>query len=320
MSPKHVVAMAADARMLPAAAYLATRLAELNRRDDVEVAIYSDSAPDLMAARDFGVPASLKLVDFARHFPAAGRVSPAAFFRLFLPDVVADSVERIIYVDVDVALDDARLLQLLDLDMRGHAIAACRDLTGTFEHTPQHRSEIELSGPGGKSLYSGMLVIDRARYLAMKHGRRMFETAERLRLHDQAAMNAVLRGDWLELSPAMNMTTPIWNSFIRQAFPPSIVHFLGAVKPWSAAYAEDHPVRAFMERYFASSPWPNFVRRPDFAQVWQKTHPGLQKSAPPAKLVLSPAADVAGMADLLRRTTFADVEQGISSFHPTAIP
>jgi lipopolysaccharide biosynthesis glycosyltransferase len=133
-------------------------------------------------------------------------------------------------------------------------------------------------------------------------------------------MNAVLRGDWLELSPAMNMTTPIWNSFVRKAFPPSVVHFLGLVKPWSAEYVEDHPVRADMIRYFAASPWPKFLRHPGFAQIWQAQHPGMRQTKPPAKLKLSPFADVTGMADLLRRTPFADVEQGISMAHLNEIP
>ena len=49
---KHVIAMVADARMLPAAAYMAKRLAELNYRDDVEVVVFSDSAADLKAATE----------------------------------------------------------------------------------------------------------------------------------------------------------------------------------------------------------------------------------------------------------------------------
>jgi hypothetical protein len=118
----------------------------------------------------------------------------------------------------------------------------------------------------------------------------------------------------------MNMTTPIWNnSFVRSAFPPSVVHFLGPVKPWSASYMEDHPARGDMLRYLAASPWPNFVAHPTFELAWQMRHPNLSGSPPPTKFRLSRSADVEGMIALLKRTSFADVEQGISPFHRNAL-
>ena len=49
---------------------------------------------------------------------------------------------------------------------------------------------------------------------------------------DQSALNLLLRGDFLELSPAFNLMTPLWNSFVREAIAPAIVHFTGALKPW----------------------------------------------------------------------------------------
>jgi lipopolysaccharide biosynthesis glycosyltransferase len=132
-------------------------------------------------------------------------------------------------------------------------------------------------------------------------------------IHDQAAFNVALRGDWLELSPAMNLTLPPYNSFVRRAFPPSIVHFTGPVKPWSADYPEDHPVRADMLRWFANTPWPGFVRRPGFEDVWLATNrSGPQARALPQKWTFSPFADMAGMEALLKQTRFADIDQGIT--------
>ncbi|HVY18820.1 MAG TPA: glycosyltransferase [Bauldia sp.] len=254
-------------------------------------------------------------------FPRIGHVSGAAFFRLFLPDVSANDVERLVYVDVDVAVEDDRIFRLFDLDLGTHTIAAVRDLTMTFEPRAANKRELALAGESGKYFYSGMLVIDPDRYRAANLANRIFEYAMQNGLHDQAAMNAILRGDWLELSPAMNMTTPIWNSFVRRAFPPSIVHFMGPIKPWHGGYAEDHPVRADMTRYFEVSPWPNFVEHRKFADAWRVAH-GAASGAPtpPRKFVLSEFADVAGMARLLRRLSFADVDAGVSEFRPEELP
>jgi lipopolysaccharide biosynthesis glycosyltransferase len=316
---KFAVALVADDRMLPAAAYLASRLHTLlGARTDVDIAIYSDAMQSLKAAHQFNVPAQLKYVDFRGAFPRVGHVSGAAFFRLFLPDVAAPDVERLIYVDVDIALEDDRLLRLLDLDLHGYTIAAVRDLTMSFEPRAANAKELALAGPSGKYFYSGMLVIDCARYRAANLSKRIFDFAMARGLHDQAAMNGVLQGNWLELSPAMNMTTPLWNSFVRKAFPPSLIHFMGPVKPWDADYPEDHPIRSDMVRYFAASPWPSFVKQPNFAAAWARR--GSATAPPPRKFVLSEFADVAGMTRLLRTTPFADVDQGISEFREAELP
>jgi hypothetical protein len=76
-------------------------------------------------------------------------------------------------------------------------------------------------------------------------------------------------------------------------------------------------MRQQMMRYFASSPWPKFIEHPAFAQAWT----ALQKqSAPARKFVFSPYADLEGVAETLRTTKFADVEQGISEFRASRIP
>jgi lipopolysaccharide biosynthesis glycosyltransferase len=306
--------------MLPSAAFLAQRLASLNPRVDTEIAVYSDSAEDLQAAFRFGVPASLKYVDFTGRLPDVGRLSGAAFFRLFVPDVVDETVEKVLYLDTDIAVEDDRVFRLLDLDLKGHPVAAVRDVTMSFNNTIEGERELALTGASRKYLNSGVLLIDRAAWRKRQLGLTVFERAIRGGFHDQTALNAILQGDWLELSPAMNMVIPIWNSFVRKVFPPSVVHFMGKTKPWDAEYVEDHPVRADMLRYFANSPWPRFIRHANFQQAWARQSPALARQAPARKLTLSPFADFEGMEAALRSTTFADVEQGISRFQPGEFP
>jgi lipopolysaccharide biosynthesis glycosyltransferase len=304
---------------MPSAVYVAAQLAH-NPRSDTEIAIYSDSIADLNAAKALGVPASLKLVDFSK-LPRVGRFTGASFFRMFLPDIAPDEVERILYLDTDISVENIqRLFRLFDLNMAGNAIAGVRDCTIAFEGHSTFREESARAGPQGKYLNTGVLLIDRRAYVEQKLSRRFAEAAVSLRVYDQAAINAVLRGDWLELSPAMNMMLPLWNSFARAAFPPALVHFIGDVKPWHAAYREDHPIRQEMLQYFAASPWTQFMQRRTFTQVWEARQEGADRTARPHKFVFSPYADIEGVAEFLRMTAFADVQQGIAEYRDWEIP
>jgi lipopolysaccharide biosynthesis glycosyltransferase len=309
----------ADARVFPSAAYLADRLARLNPRDDTEIVLFSDSVGDVRAAMDFGVPASLKLADFSK-LPSFGRITGAALFRFFLPGVLQGDVERILYLDTDIALDDDRLFRLFDLDMGGKTIAAVRDYVMLYDGDKSFQSEVDLVGPGGKYLNSGVLLIDRLAYVARGLAASFVDASIKRSLHDQGAINSVVKGDWLELSPALNMMAPMWNSFARRAFPPGIVHFVGDIKPWHAEYGDAHPVRTDMIGYLKDSPWPKFVRHPTFAQMWDRQNPSVARGVLPHPNGFSRFANLAAFAALLRRIKFADVEQGISPYAEGEIP
>jgi lipopolysaccharide biosynthesis glycosyltransferase len=319
---KYAVAMVADAALIPAASYLAHRLASLNTRDDTEILIFSDSVDGLRAIAATGVKAGLRYVDFSGRFPRFNeRISGAAYFRFFLPDVLAETVERVLYLDVDIAVENGSVFRLFDLDMDGHTIAAVRDLVATLHPSEEVRREVMRSGDG-RYFNSGVVLIDCAPYVAQGASRTLLEVAARERTHDQAALNTVFARRWLELSPAMNMLTAIWNSFVRRAFPPAVVHFAGTAKPWQADFVEDHSVRADMVSYFRNSPWQDFVRSPDFAAAWRALQQGSGPVATAArtKTVLQRPTDVPALAALLPSLRFADVEQGITPYNKDAIP
>ncbi len=135
MSKPNVIALTGDAAMFPAAAFLATRLAALNPRPhDTEVVIFSDSLGDLQKAAAFRVPADLKAADGVTNgLPlGADRLPRIAFLRLLVPSILGDEVQRILYLDVDVSVENASPFGLFDLDMKGHAIGAVRSLYGLW--------------------------------------------------------------------------------------------------------------------------------------------------------------------------------------------
>jgi lipopolysaccharide biosynthesis glycosyltransferase len=299
----NVVAIATDGNFFPPAAFLATRLAALNTRSDTEIFLVSDSASDLAKAKEFGVPAQLEFVREPR-LPTVvvnKRITPAAFLRFLLPHVVPSGVRRILYLDADVYPETADVFRLFDLDMGGQTVAGVRDLLAAYTPGEIATNELRIAGAGAKFLKSGVLLMDRVGMLRWHVGERVFDLAKETGVHDQFALNIVLRGEWLELSPAMNMTPATVNSPLGGAMKPVLTHFRGRSKPWHGPqFGDAHPVRAELESYLLASPWKSFLQA-------SKAPEGARPRAE-----LPPTTNFAEIKRYLRETRFADVEQGIT--------
>jgi lipopolysaccharide biosynthesis glycosyltransferase len=339
LSTKFAVALVTDENQFPIAVFLASQLAHLNPRDDTDIVIVSDAENEFAKAADFGVPARLHPVDKRfrnNEFATGNYVSQATYYRLFLADMFAEEYRRVIYLDLDTYIHDARLFSLPDLDMSGHVIGGVRDSMIAYTALPINLSELRntLSGGSHKYLNGGINLIDTHAFRAAQTREKVIEAMSRkkvpLQYNDQTALNFVLDGGWLELSPSFNMFVPLWNSFVREVCEPVVVHFAGPNKPWHGpAFVEDHPIRPEMERFLAASPWKDFRARffnvkTATAQAAPKLSlgPGLQKPTRPAVRSITTRAkfDMKGFIDYLSATNFADVAQGLTTPRFDRIP
>jgi lipopolysaccharide biosynthesis glycosyltransferase len=299
----NAVAVVADKAFFPPAVFLVENLARLNPPADVATILLSDSIEDLRVAQAWGAHSELRVLESSRVLPPAGRLSGAAFYRLFLPEALS-SFDRIIYLDTDVYVESDLLWRLFDLDMAGHAIAAVRDFQDIY--SPGTKRDAELIG-SLKCLNSGMMLIDTQLYLRQSLRERFIQTSQSRSAMDQHAINMTLRGDWLELSPAFNMTPRGYAAGFPSVFPPVVTHFAGPTKPWHGpAFSMDHPARREMERFFPGTPWRGFLAAHyDFNKAWKSTRP--------AALPALPAAFTQALRSYIAETRFADVEQGLTA-------
>ncbi len=257
--------------------------------------------------------------------PAEHAGTPLAtphFLRFSIPAALGEDYDRLLYLDVDTWVENARLFSLFDLDLGGHLVAAVRDLPIAFVADKVERQQT--LGPGRhKYLNSGVLLIDARRFRAEDVLARLAaiatEPGARLIFSDQSALNRLLAENWLELSPSFNMIVQVWLSEFRAAFDPIVVHFAGVPKFWQRErFTLAHPARAEFESFCAR-------------QAWQA--PGGERWPPP----LSDAAANAGaripmrgyagffpgrsrLLRYLRETAFADVVQGITTPNLAALP
>jgi lipopolysaccharide biosynthesis glycosyltransferase len=218
-------------------------------------------------AAEFGLDLELRRAELDVKGPLWGWISPAAYLRLAIPQVLSD-FDSVLYLDSDLlVLGD--VTPLLEADLGGAPVAAVPD-----PFNPVVRCGIGLFGwrelglDGARQYFnSGVMVFDlaacerkdvfgRALWLLEKHPQHVL-------FPDQDALNWAADDDWVRLERRWN-TFPV--SAISSRFPlpcqhemvplevlvaeessATILHYAGPLKPWK----DDFPDGPLRERYRA---------------------------------------------------------------------
>lgn len=166
--------------------------------------------------------------------PGSAEFTAATWARIFVPELVADDVTRVVFVDTDVLVRRS-LYELFTVDLRGRTLGAVNDRVGTAMCVAPYGDLVpdwEASGiPPAMPLFNtGVLVIDTRRWREREVTARVLDHARRFphgaRFGDQGYVNAVLWDDWVPLDSR-------WNSRDADAW---LAHFMGPRKPWVASY------------------------------------------------------------------------------------
>jgi lipopolysaccharide biosynthesis glycosyltransferase len=158
------------------------------------------------------------------------RIPPVAYARLLLGDVLPRRVEKCLYMDIDTVCT-ANVEELFDADMDGAVVGAVLNGDGS-ECAKNFR---RLGVRGDRYFGSGVLLCDLKRWRAEEVGEKALnfarEAGDILIMHDQDALNAILKDSWLELPERWNRWAVSQGS---QA--DCIVHYTTSPKPWDADY------------------------------------------------------------------------------------
>jgi lipopolysaccharide biosynthesis glycosyltransferase len=205
----------------------------------------------------------------------------AYFLDLFLGDVLAKDLSRVIYLDCDLLVrHDLSILWQIDLE--GRMLGAVRSLGIPMVASPGGVTNYAEFGLPGDAPYfnSGVMVIDLDRWRRERTRSRVVEALLKsqeqrrdIKRHlaatvaDQFALNAVLATDWVELDPRWNVEAIIVNGLAWQTaesrahlhclreqllYGAWIYHFTGP-KPDRLDCAL--PAKILWYRYLAESGW-----------------------------------------------------------------
>jgi lipopolysaccharide biosynthesis glycosyltransferase len=166
------------------------------------------------------------------------------YARLLLPDLIDESVDRLIYLDVDLLIMSS-LFDLATIKLGETGVGACIEQIAPsirFDDPPVHiKGKVNSSAP---YFNAGLLVLD----LSKLRKNRLFEHcmnllaqpyAQEFKFHDQSGLNYILNGNFTILPKVFNV------QLHRKLFGPDHLinllsseqgnyHFLTSAKPWKS--------------------------------------------------------------------------------------
>lgn len=166
--------------------------------------------------------------------PSIGRYAKTVYYRLFIPLLLKDTVEHVIYLDSDM-LCIGKIGPLIDLSFGDYTLCAVND-------NRRARDTLcpELSLASGNYFNSGFLYINVPLWLKRKTTERLLSLLAAkggyYRFPDQDALNVVLEHEVLLLPKKYNYIYDIIAN--KVCFQPNIpddtviIHFTGKCKPW----------------------------------------------------------------------------------------
>ena len=274
--PAIQVALAADDLFaMPMAATIASLVANLDPDHRLEITILDGGIKSPNVERIQALAADRCSLRWIR--PESPRLDalvsgstsnyPAAnWFRLLLPELMPGSVDRVIYLDTDVVVEDS-LAALWTLDLGGAWLAGAGH--GFSIADAGHLAPLQLDIDASRPYHNaGVLLLDLGAWREHDVTDQVLEFmshhADGLPFPDQDALNVSLIDRWVTVDPRWNQTVAIRNyadgrpclyssEQIREALDdPAVVHFT-EVKPWVRACA--HPEKHRFFHYLDQTPW-----------------------------------------------------------------
>ncbi len=194
----------------------------------------------------------------------------AALFRLRIGNLLPDEIERVLYIDSDVAVRQP-LDELWETDLSGCVLGAVRDPVVPWAAAPAGLPWAEIGvAPNTPYFNSGVLVIDAGLWRSQRISENALQLLARHRFlyGDQCALNAVLAGNWTPLGPRWNIqaghlasgrslawVTEPQETLAAAIDDPAIVHFNTSSmrRPWE--HQCTHPYRDLWFEYLDLTPW-----------------------------------------------------------------
>lgn len=191
----------------------------------------------------------------------SGHISKAAYFRLYMANILPSDVQNVIYIDVDlIVLSD--ISELWNIDIQGKPIAAVPDY-GIMASKRLMKQKQEVIGLSADKSYfnSGVVLMDLTQWREHDYSSKVIHLAATGNFphHDQDALNKLFMDNWFELPLKWNVIPPIFDLLPKVLFNSefrengikarnniAILHYAGRYKPW------EFPIkRGFNDKYYA---------------------------------------------------------------------
>lgn len=192
-------------------------------------------------------------------------VSLATYCRLFLPEYLPETLDKVVYLDCDVIVVGS-LVELWNLELENHPCAAVID---EASHTGAHSERCGFDA--SIAYFNAGVILVNLNYWRKWNCQKILtdyvvKDPDRCKFHDQDALNGVFFKKWIELPLCYNLQTGFLTQRVYDSLPSAlsqlvnhavanrkIIHFTGPGKPWLGH--SRHPFRDSFLKYKNMSLW-----------------------------------------------------------------
>jgi lipopolysaccharide biosynthesis glycosyltransferase len=256
------------------------------------------------------------------------RYPPSAFYRYAFDRFLGGAYQKVTYIDPDIRVA-GDISALFGLDLGGQPFAAVPDVVIHSDAAGQWQPYLAGLGLNAGIAYAntGVLVIDPASWAKQNLSERVLDYvgkhADACFLADQSALNALVRGDFIKLSPVWNMLSGLWfRSKLAELLSPVVFHYSGAFKPWRPlTWPYDRAVSDLYRAFFRDTPWSDTVNWSGSKAEWRtflksRYRAALRRLRGKHPITLISPQTLQAFRHYLETTPFADVEQGLTVWPP----
>ena len=193
-------------------------------------------------------------------------ITITAFFRLFLTEILPETINKVLYLDGDVIVRHS-LLPLWNLDISDYPLAAATDCCVAAEPEEYER----LGYPMSYGYFnSGVCLLNLdywRKHNCLKDFIGLLGDGDKLRYYDQDVLNMLFHTSKFNLPIKYNLMTvflyknPKWNNTkfeheINESLQePVIIHYAGGDKPWFRYNENEPPLSTLFYKYQNHTIW-----------------------------------------------------------------
>ena len=278
------IAICIDNNFIMQAGVFITSIKQTNKNNKINIYVLSealseDSKKSLNSiTKDSNIILNFVKIDLSSlpPLPLEGKnhISVATYYRILLPFILPDNIEKILYLDCDMlVLDD--LSPLYDSDISNLNAAATIDM---FNDDIRINERLMYSKEAGY-FNAGMLLMNLTNWRKNKISEKAIDFIknypEKCEAHDQDALNHALDGSYLKVSARYNMQLDFFcdfnNLIVNESFysdieesreKPCIIHFTGPTKPWLSNCK--HPYTCLWDFFQNQTGWKNKPKKNEY--------------------------------------------------------
>ena len=242
--PTMAVVICSDKGLFWQGAFFLQRAVGFDADHNIDFFYYCcDTVPEIIRK---ALPERVILVDWQGDltkgsFGLSRHLTQATLLRLYAVQDLAAQYDLVAYFDIDIFLRWGDIANLRNLTFSGQPAAAVRDrsLWGRSAERWVRRNYLPRFSEAVRDKYfnAGFILANGPVWSSEDVSGRALAF---LKTHpevchyaDQSALNAVIDGNWLELSPTWNWQANMRYDFLIPSRNPRLVHFTGPIKPWS---------------------------------------------------------------------------------------